>query len=170
MSRQTLFTEAVADEIIERLSNGEPLAEICRRPGMPRVSTVNDWRRTNEAFAERCANARDDGYDAIAADVLRIADTPCEGIIEKAERVVTLPPKDAPEGTEPTIEFVVTERRREDMLGHRKLQVETRLKLLSKWDPRRYGDKLEHTGPGGDKLFPDRVEFVVIDAKDGKPA
>ena len=28
------------------------------------------------------------------------------------------------------------------MLGHRKLQVETRLKLLAKWDPKRYGEKL----------------------------
>ena len=38
----------------------------------------------------------------------------------------------------------------EDMLGHRKLQIETRLKLLAKWDPKRYGKKLDlnnhHTG------------------------
>ena len=30
-----------------------------------------------------------------------------------------------------------------------KLQVETRLKLLAKWDPKRYGDKIQHTGEGG---------------------
>jgi hypothetical protein len=29
------------------------------------------------------------------------------------------------------------------MLGHRRLQIETRLKLLSKWDPKRYGDKID---------------------------
>jgi len=35
-----------------------------------------------------------------------------------------------------------------EMLGHRKLQIETRLKLLAKWDPKRYGDlqKVEHSG------------------------
>lgn len=35
-----------------------------------------------------------------------------------------------------------------DMVGvqHRKLQIETRLKLLSKWHPKRYGDKLEVSG------------------------
>ena len=37
------------------------------------------------------------------------------------------------------------------MLGHRKLQIETRLKLLAKWDPKRYGDKvdLNHGGEVG---------------------
>ena len=34
-----------------------------------------------------------------------------------------------------------TEVRRGDMLGHRKLQIETRLKLLAKWDPKRYGGR-----------------------------
>mgnify|MGYP003348157682 FL=1 len=27
------------------------------------------------------------------------------------------------------------------MLGHRKLQIETRFKLLSKWNPKKYGDR-----------------------------
>ena len=30
----------------------------------------------------------------------------------------------------------------EDMLGHRKLQIETRLKLLAKFHPSKYGDKI----------------------------
>ncbi|MNT50547.1 hypothetical protein D3C72_1874720 [compost metagenome] len=38
--------------------------------------------------------------------------------------------------------------KRGDMLGHRKLQIETRLKLLAKWNPKRYGDRMtqEHVG------------------------
>ena len=71
------------------------------------------------------ARARDEGFDQIAAQALIIADTQHEG------EIVT----EKPDGT--------VERRREDMLGHRKLQIETRLKLLAKWDPRRYGDKLQ---------------------------
>jgi hypothetical protein len=35
--------------------------------------------------------------------------------------------------------------KRADMLGHRKLQVDTRLKLLAKWDWKRYGDKPDVT-------------------------
>ena len=39
----------------------------------------------------------------------------------------------------------------EDMLGHRKLQIETRLKLLAKWNPQKYGDKVQ---VGGDAENP----------------
>jgi hypothetical protein len=74
-------------------------------------------------LAERIACAREAGFEMIAVDALRIADTPVEG-----ERR-----KESEEG----LEIV-----REDMLGHRKLQVETRLKLLAKWSPKKYGDKL----------------------------
>lgn len=34
------------------------------------------------------------------------------------------------------------------MLGHRKLQIETRLKLLAVWDPRRFGNKIDVTSTG----------------------
>jgi hypothetical protein len=44
------------------------------------------------------------------------------------------------------------------MLGHRKLQIETRLKLLAKWDPKRYGDKLSLSG---DKENPIHIEAKV---------
>jgi hypothetical protein len=46
----------------------------------------------------------------------------------------------------------------EDMLGHRKLQIETRLKLLAVWDPKRYGNKVQLGGDGG---APIRVEAQV---------
>jgi hypothetical protein len=36
------------------------------------------------------------------------------------------------------------------MIEHRKLRIETRLKLLAKWNPKKYGDKLAHTGASGD--------------------
>jgi hypothetical protein len=41
------------------------------------------------------------------------------------------------------------------MLGHRKLQIETRLKMLAKFNPKRYGDKVVHAG--------DDVNPVVIE-------
>lgn len=115
--------DAAKAEIIAGISAGIPLAEICRRPGMPTISGVHFWRDQDPAFAERFGRARDAGYDVIAADCLRIADTPLIGE-EETEK---------PSGVEV---------KRGDMLGHRRLQIETRLKLLAKWDPRRYGDKL----------------------------
>jgi len=81
-------------------------------------------------LAASIARARDIGYDAIAEECLLIADTPQFG----QKQVMT------DEGTATTIE---------DMLGHRKLQIETRLKLLAKFHPTKYGDKLGLHGVDG---------------------
>ena len=122
--RPSLYTLALAEEVCERLSNGETLEDICRSAHMPATRTVYLWTETHESFAADFARARTRGFDAIAAEALRIANTPHEGVeyITKGD------------GSEET--------RRGDMLGHRKLQIETRLKLLAKWDPKRYGEKL----------------------------
>jgi hypothetical protein len=148
MPQPSTYTEELAAEIVRRLSTGEPLAVICRDAHMPAVRTVSDWKRDHPEFGVAFGEAREDGADAIAADCLRIADTPMVGLVEKVERLAKPREKDGPEDAPTEYELVVTETRREDMLGHRKLQVETRLKLLAKWDPRRYGDRtaLEHSG------------------------
>lgn len=46
---------------------------------------------------------------------------------------------------------------------HAKLRIETRLKLLAKWDPRRYGDKMETTlqGPNGGPIQSAQVVMGV---------
>ena len=121
--RPDTFSQAVFDAVIDRLSMGEPLAAICRDEGMPKLRTFYSWRDRSPELAARFASARDEGFDQIAIETLKIADTPVEATIERSTAT----------GLEIT---------RQDALGHRKLQIETRLKLLAKWDPRRYGDKL----------------------------
>lgn len=140
--RPTLFTPELAQEICHRLSNGEPLAAICRRSGMPHPTTVRDWQDRDESFSLAIARARQIGFDAIAEECYEIANT--QQIGERVEMDAT-----------GKVERVI----REDMLGHRKLQIETRLRLLAKWDPRRYGEKL---GIGGaDGLPPVQTESKV---------
>lgn len=113
---------------------------------MPGWVTVYKWLSERDEFSERFAHARDLGHDAIAEEALEIANTPVEG-----KRV-----KVSEDGTE-----TVTE----DMLGHRKLQIETRLKLLAKWNPKKYGDKLELSG---NKEAPLTVQVVRL-ADEAKP-
>lgn len=116
------------DAICEWISQGKTLRQWCRENGL-HYSTVYLWMEKDEGFAQRFARARDIGSDCIADEILDIADTQAEGVrTEKSD----LGYKEV----------------REDMLGHRKLQVDTRLKLLAKWNPRKYGDKtqVEHTG------------------------
>lgn len=126
---QTIRTPAIEDEVIAWIESGQTLRAFCRQPGKPSRRAIDDWRSLDTAFAARFARAREIGFDVIAEEALAIADTP------QAGKVVTVD-KDGKK--------TVTE----DMLGHRKLQFEARLKLLSKWDPKRYGDRLEldHTG------------------------
>ena len=92
--------------------------------------TVYHWLEDHKDFAERFAKAREIGFNAIAEEALEIANTPLLGKIEtrKGGKLVEV--------------------RKEDMLGHRKLQIETRLKLLAKWNPKKYGDELETTHKG----------------------
>lgn len=146
MARPSKKTAKLVQAIVERLSEGEPLAQICRDEGMPAARTVREWQQNDPEVSAAIARAREEGFDAIAAECLRIADTPMPGKIEKRELLGVLKHKDE-DGKEqsmalPEAELVVTEERVEDMLGHRKLQIETRLKLLAKWDPKRYGDRL----------------------------
>lgn len=125
------------------MSDGIPLAEICRMqgeyPGMPRLTTVYDWEKANPDFSARVARAREAGYDMIAVEALRIADTPQEGTRTKVG---------GPNGVEVTTE---------DMLGHRKLRVEARLKLLACWDPKRYGASTTLKGDPDAPLVPPAI-------------
>ena len=121
--RPDTFSQKTFDEVIARMSMGEPLAAICRDEHMPSLRTFYTWKDRTPEFSARFAHARDDGFDQIALETLKIADTPVEATIERSTA----------NGLEVT---------RQDALGHRKLQIETRLKLLAKWDPRRYGDKI----------------------------
>jgi len=137
---------ALVPAICKRLATGEPLAVICRDLGIGR-RTVQLWRKDDPAIDEQMQDARDDGYDAIAADCLQIANTPVEGEELKYDDAGNL-----------------IERKVCDMLGHRKLQIDTRLKLLAKWDPKRYGDKIDvnHGGQPGNPVSL-TVAFVKAD-------
>ena len=132
MGRHSTFTQEIADEICERLSKGEPLAQICRDERMPAVRTVSLWKETQDGFAANFVRAREDGFDALAAQCLDIADETGKDTIATED------------GERPNTEWI----------SRSKLRVETRLRLLAKWDPKRYGEKLqtEHTGSGGGPL------------------
>jgi hypothetical protein len=132
--RASKYTPELGAFIAERLSKGEPLAQICRDEGMPHDDTVRNWMAADEKFSQVIARARERGYDVLAADCLLIADTPQIG-----EETTTKPNGDI-------------ETKTGDMLGHRKLRIETRLKLLAKWDPKRYGDKLALSGDAENPL------------------
>ena len=106
--RQTKRTPEVEERIIDGLSNGVALRVLCRQDDMPAWRTVYDWMRADEEFAAQVACARDLGFEALAEDILDIADnTPAIG----------------------------------DHVQLAKMRIDTRLKLLACWSPKRYGNK-----------------------------
>ena len=109
---------------------------------MPSWRTVYDWVVARPEFAARLARARELGYDSLAEEALEISNTPHLG----QKKVFS---SGAGEDED---SMTVTE---DDMLGHRKLQIETRLKLLAVWDPKRYGNKVQL---GGDPANPVKIE------------
>lgn len=136
IGRPTKRTPEVEAEIIRRISEGEPLAQICREDGMPGLSTVYDWEGKDEAFSGAIARARIAGFDMIAQEALAIADD-----------------------ADPDVD-----------VQRSKLRIETRLKLLAKWDPKRYGEmvKTEHSGPNGGEIPFAVIERRVVDPKAAK--
>ena len=102
------------------------MAQICRDLHMPDRTTIFDWAKADPEITQRIAHARELGFDRIAEDCLQIADD------------ATSDYKATPTGKVLDAEHV----------QRSKLRIETRLKLLAKWDPKRYGDRqvIEHAG------------------------
>jgi len=129
--RPSKYDPEIARIICEQLSEGIPLRQICREnDGFPAWRTVYDWMGRDDALSASIARARDIGYDALAEECLLIADTPQFGQVQVM----------SDKGTATTVE---------DMLGHRRLQIETRLKLLAKFHPTKYGDRVAIEGVEG---------------------
>lgn len=143
IGRPTLRTDEVLDEIVGRLSQGEPLRQICRDDRMPSWQTFYRWKAEDETLSRRIAGAREAGFDAIAEECLEIADeTAFDTVIgDNGDRANT------------------------EWISRSKLRVETRLKLLAKWDPKRYGDKVDvnHGGQGDNPVQTvTRIELVPM--------
>lgn len=123
--RPSTYSQELADAICERLAEGESLRAVCRDDGMPNISTVLRWVIRMDEFRAQYARARDIGLDVMADEMLNIADTTVEGVRRE-------------ESADGSVKEV-----REDMLGHRRLQVDARKWYLSKLAPKKYGERSE---------------------------
>lgn len=129
MARPSKYSEKVVSDICARLAEGEPMAQICRDEGMPAYRTVKDWADEDsprgKAVSAAIARAREEGFDALAAECLEIADDGSRDY------------------TQTTDGRIVPDH---DHIQRSKLRIETRLKLLAKWDPKRYGEAVTLKG------------------------
>jgi len=133
------YTVEIAREICRQLAEGVPLREICRQDGMPEWRTIYDWMVKDDAavaagggagLSASIARAREIGYDAMAEDCLRIADDAANDWMETEHGP----------------------RLNGEHVQRSKLRIETRLKLLAKWNPKKYGDRVQVAGDADSPL------------------
>ncbi len=128
--RPSLYTEALAARICERLAEGETLRSVCRDQAMPAKTTVLRWLgdAKNTDFRDQYAHAREMQADALFDEALEIADDASgDWAVDKDGKK--------------TLDHEHVQRSR--------LRVDTRKWAAGKLAPKRYGDKLQHTGEGG---------------------
>lgn len=145
IGRPSKYTKQIAESICEQLSEGIPLREICRQDGMPAWRTIYDWMRQDEALSTAIAHARDLGYDSLAEECLDIADDANNDWMERLDK----------DGR--SLGWFVNG----EHVQRSKLRIETRLKLLAKFNPKKYGESVTHKGDAENPL---EVGTTMLDA------
>ena len=128
IGRPSSYDPVVAEKICELLSDGIPLREICRMEGMPPWRNIYFWMARDEDLSAHIARAREMGYDNIAEECLDIADNSTNDWMDREFRNA--------HGKIEVERVADTEH-----IQRSKLRIETRLKLLAKWKPEKYGEK-----------------------------
>ena len=119
------FDPVLANEILERLADGDSLASICCDEEMPDERSVRRWARNHGDFGAKYAVARRLGYEKRADELLEIADDSSADWIDTDDghRVLN--------GAH---------------VNRARLMIDTRKWLLSKMLPKVYGDHLTVAG------------------------
>jgi hypothetical protein len=118
-----------ADQLIKWISEGKTLRQWARENGV-HYSTVYLWLEKDKEFAQRFAQARDIGHDAIADETMEIIDAQPERIAGEG-------------GGKIDNGYVAWARNR----------VEQRLKLLAVWNPKKYGNRTTISGDPDNPLI-----------------
>lgn len=146
LGRPTKFTQELADAVCEQIAQGKSMRTVCAPDEMPAIATLFRWLREYESFREQYARATEERTEAMAEDILDIADDGSNDLmtIQKGDMTYEIENKE------------VTNRSR--------LRVDTRKWLMAKMKPKKYGDKLDLTSDG--KALPTPIYGGV--SKDGK--
>lgn len=130
IGRPTDYTQELADAICAELAMGKSLRTVCKGEDRPHISTIFNWFRTQPSFLEQYARAKQESSDAMADEVLDIAD-------DGTNDYMTI--------TKGNLEYNVEDR---EVTNRSKLRVETRKWLMAKMKPKKYGEKVDITTGG----------------------
>lgn len=116
------YSPELATTICEQIALGKSMRTVCKADDMPSMSAVFRWLRDYDDFKEQYARACEERTEAMAEDIIDIADEASRDFIE-TEDGRQIPNNEA--------------------IQRSKLRVDTRKWLMAKMKPKKYGDKLE---------------------------
>ena len=126
MSRPTIRTSELEDDILSRIACGESLRGICAEDGMPNISTVIRWLAADEDFARKYTRAREMQAEILADEMLDIADD------DKSDRI-DIKDKDG---------NIIKTEQNNVAVARSKLKLEQRRWWAEKLRPKVYGNKV----------------------------
>jgi len=135
--RPSVYSQEVAEEICQRITEGESLTRICKDEHLPAKSTVLKWARDDKAgFSTIYAHARELQLDVRQDEIFDIADDGSNDWMEKLDS----------EGK--NIGWQVNG----EHVQRSKLRINTRQWVLTKLRPDKFGEKVGLTH-GADASF-----------------
>jgi hypothetical protein len=137
--RPSEYTQERADAICEMLAMGYSLRTVCQEDTMPSAATVFKWMREHDEFLKQYEKAKQESTDAMAEDLLDIADDGTNDWTTKTNK----------DGSEYDVVNA-------EVIARSKLRVDTRKWLMAKMKPKKYGEKLDVTSDG------DKLEGLVV--------
>ncbi|AZA73559.1 terminase small subunit-like protein [Chryseobacterium indoltheticum] len=134
--------EDIFDKIIDSIvEDGKPIRQILKEDWTPSTRIFFQWLDEDEEKVKRYARACEIRTDMLFDEMLMIASTTEEGETMKISQ--------KGEGKKTVKEI---EKTKGDMLGHRRLKVETIKWVIGKMNPKKYGAKLDITS-GGEQIL-----------------
>jgi hypothetical protein len=74
MGRPTIYTQELAESILEELAQGKSLVQVCSADEMPGLRTVMRWAKENDDFGTQYAHAREAQAEIMDDKILTTAD------------------------------------------------------------------------------------------------
>lgn len=164
------YCDAVADEICERLSEGETLVSICKydRDGnareprtFPSFAAVHDWadpkdRRYVPSFGPRFARARLDQQRYLLEEIVDLSRGQEMALEESIEDEIAF----APDGSE----VVVARKRkrsRKDEIRRTNMRIQTNINFLSRINPQLWEARLQQPAPAPETTANEAPRMII---------
>jgi hypothetical protein len=126
--------------ILVEISKGKALRSILKQKEMPSNETFYKWINEDEEKSKRYARACEERADAIFDEIIEIADDSSQDEV------------DTEFGVKQNTEFI----------QRSKVRIDARKWVVSKLNPKKYGDKLDLT-TDGEKIIPPSITYTVIE-------